>query len=504
MSSLPTTSTLICALSGQILQDDEAVVTPSGRICSKALILTKMSENGGTDPFTMQPLDESQLIALHGDMMIPPRPSATSMPSLLKLFNTEYSNLVLELFDTRKLLEDTRKELSHSLYQNDAAVRVIARLSMERDAARQDLMRFKAEPSTFVHEAITPESENAEDMPQAKRVKLDEMEDLPTKNIPLEHVEIMTNTWQQLSQTRKAEKKQVAAKAPTVQDLETFQEVDKKSYHKASGKQGIVSMASSSSGFIVTAGKDKQICVFDGEKVLYSHSLGECKLVDAMYELVGAATTDEKIILFQEEEKLLTLSLEKEIISIQLHPSKQHFVATTKKDIRVYSIDGILLALFVSSSKGEISSAALHPDGLLLAVGTNKGELCLWDFKSQQLASTLSNNDAPIIGIYFSNSGYHVATISDKLLIWDLKKQAILQHLANDVTSAAFDPSGKYIAYSTSSSLVVASVKEGKSLCTIHADGIVHLLWDNVNVVAASDKERAIRLYSSQKALEVE
>jgi pre-mRNA-processing factor 19 len=499
MSSQPTTSTLICSLSGQILQDDEAVVTPSGRICSKALLVTKISENGGSDPFTMQPLEESQLITLHGDMMIPPRPSATSMPSLLKLLNTEYSNLVLELFDTRKLLEETRKELSHSLYQNDAAVRVIARLSMERDTARQELMRFKAEPSRYVHEAITPDTEDTEDSPQAKRVKLDQTEQILTKSIPLEHVDTMTKTWQQLSQTRKAEKKQIAAKAPTFQDLQTFQEVDKKSYHKASGKQGIVSMASSSSGLIVTAGKDKQVCVFDGEKVLLSHSVGECKLVDAMDDLIGVTTTDQKLTLFQGEEELLSLSLDEEIVSIQLHPSKQHFVITTKNGIRVYAIDGNLLARFASSSEGEITCAALHPDGLLHAVGTSKGEMCLWDFKSQQLASTLSNNDAPIVGIFFSNSGYHVATISDKLLVWDLKKQAVLQHLASDATSAAFDPSGKYIAYSTSSSFVVASVKEGTSLCTIHADGITNLIWNDITIVATSDKERALRLYSSQK-----
>lgn len=46
---------------------------------------------------------------------------------------------MLELFDTRKALEDTRKELSQALYQNDGAIRVVARLCQERDQARQQL-----------------------------------------------------------------------------------------------------------------------------------------------------------------------------------------------------------------------------------------------------------------------------------------------------------------------------------------------------------------------------
>ena len=66
------------------------------------------------------------------------------MPALLGLVGKEYEAFVLELFDTRKALEETRKELSHALYQNDAAVRVVARLAQERDEARQELANWKA------------------------------------------------------------------------------------------------------------------------------------------------------------------------------------------------------------------------------------------------------------------------------------------------------------------------------------------------------------------------
>eukprot|EP00957_Ditylum_brightwellii_P051369 3895806-Ditylum_brightwellii.AAC.1 len=53
------------------------------------------------------------------------------------MLQTEYDAVLLELFDTRRALEETRRELSQALYQNDAAVRVVARLASERDAARE-------------------------------------------------------------------------------------------------------------------------------------------------------------------------------------------------------------------------------------------------------------------------------------------------------------------------------------------------------------------------------
>jgi hypothetical protein len=62
---------LVCALSGQSPIVDP-VVTPTGQICSKKLLLQKLTETNYTNPFsdtdtrtgTGTPLDESQLVEL--------------------------------------------------------------------------------------------------------------------------------------------------------------------------------------------------------------------------------------------------------------------------------------------------------------------------------------------------------------------------------------------------------------------------------------------------------
>lgn len=107
----------------------------------KRLIEAYISEHG-SEPSTNEPLASEDLIDLKGSNIIRPRPpTLTSIPALLGVFQEEWDALALETYTLKQNLAQTRQELSTALYQHDAAVRVIARLTRERDEAREALSK---------------------------------------------------------------------------------------------------------------------------------------------------------------------------------------------------------------------------------------------------------------------------------------------------------------------------------------------------------------------------
>jgi pre-mRNA-processing factor 19 len=166
------------------------------------------------------------------------------------------------------------------------------------------------------------------------------------------------------------------------------------------------------------------------------------------------------------------------------------------------------LTYFESNDGDEIACGALHPDGLIYAVGTTAGKLSLWDFKSQKLAATMGGGDdaAAMEKIVFSSNGYHLATVAanGKATIWDLKKQASLVVLDSSscdgfiplVTAIAFDPSGKFVVYGGDKGMVLTAVKEWTVICQVAQAKLSHLAWTtNKQIVSASMKERTVRFY---------
>jgi pre-mRNA-processing factor 19 len=82
------------------------------------------------------------LIELKTSRVVRPKPpTLTSIPSLLTTFQNEWDAMTLETYNVRQQLSQTRQELSTALYQHDAAIRVIARLTKERDEARDALSK---------------------------------------------------------------------------------------------------------------------------------------------------------------------------------------------------------------------------------------------------------------------------------------------------------------------------------------------------------------------------
>lgn len=128
-----------CQISGHACQ--HPVVTKDGIVYEKDLILKHIA-NTRKCPITGNSLAEDELIEVKTtNAFVQPRPpTINSVPSLLVSLQNEFDATMLEMFTLKSEFHKLKVELSTSLYQNDAAKRVIARLIKERDEARQMLL----------------------------------------------------------------------------------------------------------------------------------------------------------------------------------------------------------------------------------------------------------------------------------------------------------------------------------------------------------------------------
>ncbi|KAK9239324.1 Prp19/Pso4-like-domain-containing protein [Lipomyces kononenkoae] len=129
---------MICSISGTAPHDP--VISPnSGNVFDRKLIEAYISEHG-RDPITGDALSIDSLISIKTSTTPAPRtPAQASIPNLLQTFQNEWDALVLETLTLRQELLKARQDLSTALYYHDAAVRVVAKLTKERDDAVREL-----------------------------------------------------------------------------------------------------------------------------------------------------------------------------------------------------------------------------------------------------------------------------------------------------------------------------------------------------------------------------
>jgi len=476
-------SSFKCALTGENDIADP-VVTPSGYVCSRKFLLNALLENKGKDPFVTSSevdLDESQLVDLKQAAEAPltiPTTSGSSVSSLLTQLQNEYHGVLMELFSTKRSLQQTKQELSTALYQNDAAVRVIARLAMERDEARSQLQQ-----------QVTTAPAAA---PSKKRARVEDDDNNNTKSddnkLDDSHIESLVQTWQHLSAGRKAMKKATAVVDYTTltPDAKNNTMVDCDQLIGA-GKGNFWALLSSANNAVTVQPSNISIKL-SGSSPPKSVHMMELKPEgenDATW-MIATITDDGQLQVYTHDHTdgqiSSTEKLSDDVVSVQIHPGGQYLLLTSKDGAVtiVKSSTAETLATFSVVTEANVSCAQLHPDGLIHAMGTNDGKVLLWDVKSQTLASTLEipQKDATVTSIIFSENGYHLLTCTDanQCIVWDLRKQKML-HTVDDVMMASFDPSGKYTALVQEKQISIASVKDLNNPHKLDCTSCSSMVW---------------------------
>ena len=207
----------------------------------------------------------------------------------------------------------------------------------------------------------------------------------------------MSEKWAALNKVRKPNLKAAAAEAPSAETLGSTVFLETKAWHKSTNRG--ISCIASDGALTVTAGKDKQVVVYDEESkvVQQTFALGAvASCVSIGSGLVVAGTAKGAITLYtlgDGDAKGSTIDVGSGVVNVCVHPTGQHVCAATQDGRVVVAVaqDSELTqtATFSDKSNDNYTAAALHPDGLIYVAGTKTGKLHIWDFKNKTLATTL-------------------------------------------------------------------------------------------------------------------
>lgn len=174
------------------------------------------------------------------------------------------------------------------------------------------------------------------------------------------------------------------------------------------------------------------------------------------------ALTNGSIKVFENDQEIATLSKHAgTAIAVQVHPCGDILASIgADKSFVLYDLQ-TFAPLTQQFTGSDLSSAAFHPDGHLLATGTVSGEIKLFDVKTLENIHTFPpSTPTAVTAMSFSENGTWLATVSansSAVTVWDLRKTAQLKtiDLGVPLTSVAWDYTGQFLAVSGPSCITV-------------------------------------------------
>jgi pre-mRNA-processing factor 19 len=392
---------MICSISGK--ECKEPVVSKEGRVYEKELILQYSK-----DPISGNEIQKEDLIPIqtyHVSM------NTTSIPILLSTLQNEYDAMAVEQFDLRKQVQELQKQLTTSLYETDAAKRVIARLLKERDEARTKLSDFQLAYS------------------QKETLKKDTLQD--------EGMLDWQSTLDQVAERLSAERRKKPSEYVAPEQLKEYaSHVEYKS--AGSPKEPGVVALDCWNDLVLGSGYDGSCFHLKDQKSVWSVKAHKqachVKWIDGERFVSWAESV--KIWSVQGKPKCM-LTLEHKVHSVCVHPSKDYLVLVQTDGWKMVDLQGNTL---VSVDHADLTVGALHPDGLILATSTAQ-QVILWELKTRSIACTFDHEQ--VQQMHFSENGYHFGTASDTVHVWDLRKLERVWSTPGSFVS--FDPIGKYV-----------------------------------------------------------
>lgn len=512
---------MYCCISKKV-PIDPVISKKSGHLYERRLIV-KYIEEHGTDPMTGDTLALEDLMEIKGGNAsavassgegvsdgnaanVPPRATnAASIPGMLQTFQNEWDALMLETFTLKQHLETVRQELSHALYQHDAACRVIARLVKERDDARM----------TIARSGLQTAPERAEGDAHEYRVDLSQ-----------DVVSNVTQTAEKLSAARRRRK--VQRDLLPMDTIGQFGVIASNSAHRSQPGSGIlcVDVHPTDANMILSGGMDNDAVLYDknANKTVCTLSGHQNCVNDVLFhptlDILFTCSDDNTARIWVKNKDQTAGYRTSHILKQHVAPVKQMTLHPSNDYILTSSMDstwalydvatGVHLTQSVPDNAAHgFTSARFHPDGLIFGTGTGSSEIRIWDIKTQDNVKTFYDHKGAVTSMSFSENGYYLATgsLDGTVRFWDLRKLENLHtlDLGVPVHAVQFDHSGVFCAAATEKGFQVYQAKswsEMLAVSDVHGGAVKDVAFGpNAQFIATASLDNVVRVFGSSDSM---
>jgi len=493
---------MICSITEKLI--DEPVVSKFGHVYEKRAIENFIEQNGKC-PVTGEPLALDELVAIKINKIAKPRSTAsgTSIPSMLQTFQNEWDALMLQTYTLKQQLESTRQELAQTLYQYDAACRVIARIIKERDEARSALANAKVN----INVANGGEKKN-------EAMEVEQAQDLSPA--------VLDKVQEAAKSLSTARKQRVIS--PSLASQEQIGNYKLNASHTglhSSASPGILTLDINprNSSLLLTGGVDKSVVLFNtstGKELanLKGHSK---KVLDVLFHptknILLSTSQDKTAIVWGAEEhgykQVHRISSHSDdVTEVSAHPCGDYFALSSLD--KTWSFNdletGTALSVYVDASvQGGAKCGTFHPDGLLYASGYVDSVVRVWDIKTKQSVASFQGHHGTVGTLSFSENGFYLLSGAEdgSIKLWDLRKLKnvntyTFEESQPSVSSIIFDHSGNYFV-ATGPTVKVFCTKPFSPIATFkdHASVVTDAKFgQDSTFIASTSMDRTLKIYS--------
>lgn len=457
-----------CAISGEIA--NEPVVSLKSHKVFEKRLLEKHIVQFNEDPITRESMSMQDVIQLdvgENNFVAPKMPQqSASIPNMLKAFQDEWDSVTLQNYSMKRENSQLRQELTHYMYQHDAACRVISRLRAEAKELRNVFNMMKPQ------EGIN----NSANLPVSEaNVELGLTEDI--QNRIGKTAEILQSARRERLNKLKEGVDVPELKSLPVEKIEQFQETHRVALHSV-GVKGIQCMdLQVSSGRVVTGGADKVVIVYDRSKgAIEANLTGHTGSINRVVyhpdsETVFSGSDDGTVRIWDVNNQKCLQSFRvkaNRVSGLVILPTKDLLAAASHDELTLFDLNTSPARKAVSFTDPDslISTCCdVHPDGQIMAVGCDKHVIRLWDVKTGQSPHFFEEGmEGKISSLSFADNGTSLISASTDgyLRAWDLRKlkcirrEALVPFKNNLPTSVVIDvridQASKYVAIATSAS----------------------------------------------------